>query len=182
MLSIATGTLCGWQAALAELAKPLVERMKFLVLQSKVIHTDDTSIKMLQPGRGTTRTCKFWPYLGDWLHPYAVYDFTLNRERDGPAKFLEDYRGYLRRTRIPVTIVSTRALRLLKLPVGFTRVVTGIKQSTTSRFVPTRHWDSSRACRRSKRSFWKLIRQRTWQAGATLPPWRLVANSTPCRS
>ena len=80
---------------LAILVTPLVERMKFLLLQSKVIHTDDTSIKMLQPGRGTTRTCKFWPYLGDWLHPYAVYDFTLSRERDGPQKFLAGFSGYL---------------------------------------------------------------------------------------
>ncbi len=94
-MTIRRSTLCGWQAALAELSQPLVDRMKFLVLQSKVIHTDDTSIKMLEPGRGTTRTCKFWPYLGDWLHPYAVYDFTLSRERDGPAKFLHGFRGYL---------------------------------------------------------------------------------------
>ena len=94
-MTIRRSTLCGWQAALAALAAPLVARMKFLVLLSQVIHTDDTSIKMLEPGRGTTRTCKFWPYLGDWLHPYAVYDFTLTRERDGPAKFLAGYRGYL---------------------------------------------------------------------------------------
>jgi transposase len=94
-MTIRRSTLCGWQAALAELARPLVGRMKFLVLQSKVIHTDDTSIKMLEPGRGMTRTCKFWPYLGDWLHPYAVYDFTLSRERDGPARFLNGFRGYL---------------------------------------------------------------------------------------
>ncbi|HYW81358.1 MAG TPA: IS66 family transposase [Thermoguttaceae bacterium] len=94
-MTIRRSTLCGWQAALAELAKPLVGRMKFLLLQSKAIHTDDTSIKMLEPGRGVTRTCKFWPYLGDWLHPYAVYDFTLSRERDGPARFLDGFRGYL---------------------------------------------------------------------------------------
>jgi transposase len=92
---IRRSTLCGWQAALAELGQPLVDRMKHLVLQSKVIHTDDTSIKMLEPGRGTTRTCKFWPYLGDWLHPYAMYDFTLSRERDGPAQFLAGFAGYL---------------------------------------------------------------------------------------
>jgi transposase len=94
-MTIRRSTLCGWQAALAELALPLVLRMKFLILQSQVIHTDDTSIKMLQPGRGTTQTAKFWPYLGDWLHPYAVYDFTLTRERDGPQKFLEGFKGYL---------------------------------------------------------------------------------------
>jgi len=94
-MSIRRSTLCGWQVALAELARPLVMRMKFLLLQSKVIHTDDTSIKMLQPGVGTTQTAKFWPYLGDWQHPYAVYDFTLTRERDGPIKFLGGYCGYL---------------------------------------------------------------------------------------
>jgi transposase len=93
--TIRRSTLCGWLLALSSLATPLVMRMKHLVLQSKVIHTDDTSIKMLEPGAGVTRTCKFWPYLGDWLHPYAVYDFTLNRERDGPQKFLEGYQGYL---------------------------------------------------------------------------------------
>ena len=93
--TIRRSTLCGWQAALATLSLAFVLRMKHLVLQSKVIHTDDTSIKMLEPGSGRTRTCKFWPYLGDWLHPYAVYDFTLSRERDGPQKFLEGFEGYL---------------------------------------------------------------------------------------
>ena len=93
--TIRRSTLCNWQAQLAVLATTLVMRMKHLVLQSKVIHTDDTSIKMLSPGRGTTQTCKFWPYLGDWLHPYAVYDFTLTRERDGPQTFLTGFQGYL---------------------------------------------------------------------------------------
>lgn len=94
-MDIRRSTLCDWLSQLAELATPLVMRMKHLVLQSKVIHTDDTSIKMLMPGTGTTLTAKFWPYLGDWLHPYAVYDFTTSRERDGPRDFLSDYEGYL---------------------------------------------------------------------------------------
>lgn len=94
-MTIRRSTLCGWQAALACLSLALVLRMKYLVLQSEVIHTDDTSIKMLQPGAGTTRAAKFWPYLGDWRHPYAVYDFTLSRKRDGPQKFLEGFQGYL---------------------------------------------------------------------------------------
>ncbi|MCC7085461.1 MAG: transposase [Pirellulales bacterium] len=50
---------------------------------------------MIEPGRGTTRTCKFWPYLGDWLHPYAVYDFTFSLERDEPEHFLAGFKGYL---------------------------------------------------------------------------------------
>lgn len=94
-ITLRRSTLCGWLQTLAELARPLVMRMKQLVLQSEVIHTDDTSIKMLQPGIGIAQTAKFWPYLGDWLHPYAVYDFTVNRERDGPLEFLDGYTGYL---------------------------------------------------------------------------------------
>lgn len=92
---IRRSTLCGWLIALAALSRPLVMRMKHLVLDSKVIHTDDTSIKMLQPGAGIAQEAKFWPYLGDWLHPYAVYDFTLDRKRNGPMTFLEGFNGYL---------------------------------------------------------------------------------------
>lgn len=88
-------TMCGWLQSLALLSMPLVMRMKHLVLQSKVIHTDDTKIKMLDPGAGKCREAKFWPYLGDWLHPYAVYDFTIDRSRDGPTRFLSGYAGYL---------------------------------------------------------------------------------------
>jgi transposase len=92
---IRRSTLCGWLITLAALSRPLVMRMKHLVLESKVIHTDDTSIKMLQPGAGIAQEAKFWPYLGDWLHPYAVYDFTIDRKRDGPLKFLIGFNGYL---------------------------------------------------------------------------------------
>jgi transposase len=93
--TIRRSTLCGWLQALAGLSVPLVDRMKYLVLQSKVIHTDDTKIKMLQPGAGIAKEAKFWPYLGDWLHPYAVYDFTIDRSRAGPMSFLEGFEGYL---------------------------------------------------------------------------------------
>lgn len=92
---IRRSTLCGWLQALAELSLPLVMRMKHLVLRSSVIHTDDTKIKMLVPGTGVAQEAKFWPYLGDWLHPYAVYDFTIDRTRDGPVDFLSGYKGYL---------------------------------------------------------------------------------------
>jgi len=91
--TIRRSTQCSWQAELAVLASALVMRMKFLVLQSRVIHTDDTSIKLLEGG--PAQTAKFWPYLGDWEHPYVVFDFTRTRERDGPVNFLQGYNGYL---------------------------------------------------------------------------------------
>lgn len=90
---IRRSTICEWLFQLASLAEPLVMRMKHLLLQSKVIHTDDTKIKMIEAR--ICREAKFWPYQGDWLHPYVVFDFTLDRSRHGPQKFLERYEGYL---------------------------------------------------------------------------------------
>jgi transposase len=92
-VTIRRSTLCDWMAAAAELARPLWELMRQKVLQSRVIHTDDTTVKMLAPGK--TKTCRFWVYLGDPQHPYSVFDFTESRSRDGPAKFLEGFSGYL---------------------------------------------------------------------------------------
>ena len=45
-----------------------------------------------EPGSSKAR---FWVCIGDALHPYSVYDFTMSRSRDGPAAFLKDYRGFL---------------------------------------------------------------------------------------
>ena len=91
--TIRRSTICNWLYQLGLLAEPLVKRMKHLVLRSKVIHTDDTKIKMLEPG--ICREAKFWPYHGDWLHNYVVFDFTLDRKRFGPQRFLESFEGYL---------------------------------------------------------------------------------------
>ena len=40
-------------------------------------------------------TARFRVYLGDAAHPYNVFDFTVNRKRDGAQQFLANYRGYL---------------------------------------------------------------------------------------
>ena len=92
---IRRSTLCDWIASAADLAKPLWERMWELVLQSHVIHTDDTTVKMLDPRLGKARTCRFWVYIGDAAHPYSLFDFTESRSRDGPARFLAGFQGYL---------------------------------------------------------------------------------------
>jgi transposase len=88
-------TLCDWIAAAADLVEPLYQRMCKLVLESRIIWTDDTPVKLLDPVLGRARTARFWTYLGDRRHPYTVYDFTDSRARDGPRSFLKDFRGYL---------------------------------------------------------------------------------------
>lgn len=88
-------TLCGWIAAAADLAAPLYERLCALVRQSRLIHTDDTSVKLLDGLSTQARTARFWAYIGDRRHPYTAYHFTDSRKRDGPVEFLAGFAGYL---------------------------------------------------------------------------------------
>jgi len=94
-IQLSRSTLCGWAAQGAALLEPLVRLMVRLVLQSKVIHTDDTPVKVLDPTLGRTRLGRFWVYLGDKLHPYTVFTYTPSRSRDGPREFLKGWSGYL---------------------------------------------------------------------------------------
>ncbi len=88
-------TLCGWMAQSARLLEPLYERLKQYVLDSKVVGTDDTPIKVLDRKLPQAKKGRIWPYVGDRDHVAAVYDYTATRERAGPEQFLKNYRGYL---------------------------------------------------------------------------------------
>ena len=88
-------TLCDWVAAASDLLAPLYRLMVQRVLKSKVIHTDDTTVKLLDPEHEKSITARFWAYLGDLQNPYVVYDFTDSRRRDGPQNFLKGFAGYL---------------------------------------------------------------------------------------
>jgi transposase len=88
-------TMSDWMRQCAELVSPLVERMKELVLSSKVVQTDDTPVPVLDPELPRTRTGRIWTYVGDNGHPYTVYDYTATRSRDGPEEFLKPFRGFL---------------------------------------------------------------------------------------
>ena len=88
-------TMGGWMGQCADLLSPLYQSLKDCALQSKVVGTDDTGVKVLDPKLPFARTGRFWPYLGDKEHPVIVYDYTPTRERAGPEEFLKDYRGYL---------------------------------------------------------------------------------------
>jgi transposase len=94
-VEISRKTMGGWLPAVAALFDPLYQAAKKVLFESKVIGTDDTGVKVLDPKLKFARTGRIWPYLGDGQHPVVLLDYTPTRGRDGPAKFLEGYRGYL---------------------------------------------------------------------------------------
>jgi transposase len=98
---IARSTSCGWMGRLAELLTPVYVLMIQRAVASKVLHTDDTPLPVQEKGRGKTRLGRVWVYVGDQNHPYTVYDYTVSRSRDGPAKFLASFSGYLQADAYP---------------------------------------------------------------------------------
>jgi len=92
---ISRQTMDGWWLRTAEFLEPLHALAAQVVLASHVIHTDDTPVKIRDAHRKLKHTGRFWPYVGDPLHPLTVFDYTPTHQRDGPAAFLKDYRGYL---------------------------------------------------------------------------------------
>jgi transposase len=89
-------TTCGWMAVSAELLAPICQAMLRRVLQSRVIQTDDTPVKVQDPSTGTMSTGRLWTYLGDWSAPFIVYDYTPDRSAEGPQRILADFRaGFL---------------------------------------------------------------------------------------
>ena len=94
-VEIRRSTIYDWLSAVADLAQPLYDLMKQRALASKVIHTDDTQVKLIDTTIGGTRLARFWAYIGDRDYPYEVYDFTESRGRAGPQEFLKDFNGYL---------------------------------------------------------------------------------------
>jgi transposase len=94
-IDLSRSTLCDWMAAAARLLLPVAELLKERVLESRVIHTDDTPVPVLDGSRASTRQARLWVYLGDRDQPYTVYDYTPTHARDGPVQFLGEFHGYL---------------------------------------------------------------------------------------
>lgn len=94
-LDLSRKTLCDWVLESAHVLRPLVAAMKERVLESKVLHTDDTPVHVQdKKKKRATRKAYLWPYVGDAGHPYTIFDYTPTRSRAGPETFLEDFKGH----------------------------------------------------------------------------------------
>jgi transposase len=71
------------------------------VLASPLVFADDTTLPVLDPGRGRTKTGRLWCYAVDnrpWQgpgHPAAAYVYSEDRKAAHPATHLKDFHGLL---------------------------------------------------------------------------------------
>ena len=93
-VTIADSTLGSWLSGASELLRPLYDLMHTRLLLSRVIHGDDTGVKLRVPGCNRTKKAHLWVCIGDADYPYVLFDFTTNHTAEGPTRFLAGYKGY----------------------------------------------------------------------------------------
>lgn len=93
-VAIAPATLGDWLFGASELLRPLYELMHTRLLLSRVIHGDDTGVKLRVPGSDRTKKAHLWVCIGDADYPYVLFDFTADHTAEGPTRFLAGYKGY----------------------------------------------------------------------------------------
>ena len=90
-----------WMGHLAWWIDPIAEMIARHVMASPVIHADDTPIKVLSPGRGSTITGRFWNYVVDerpWggtRAPAANFRYSPDRKGVQPQEHLAAFSGFM---------------------------------------------------------------------------------------
>jgi len=76
---------------------PLYDLMKELLFTCGYLFTDDTTVNMLDPGNGKTKTTRIWIYssANPNAPPYQVYSFSPDRSHFYPTNFLKDFEGVI---------------------------------------------------------------------------------------
>ena len=94
-------TLCNWVGRACWWLAPLHELVLSTVLASPKVFADDTTLPVLDPGRGRTKTGRLWCYAVDnrpWCgpgHPAAAYVYSENRKGEHPQAHLRGFRDLL---------------------------------------------------------------------------------------
>ncbi len=100
-ISLDRSTLSNWVGTACWWLTPLYELVVATVLSSPKIFADDTSLPVLDPGRGRTKTGYLWCYAVDdrpWqgpTHPAVAYIYADDRRNARPAEHLARFGGVL---------------------------------------------------------------------------------------
>jgi transposase len=100
-IDLERSTLADWIAGITRLVTPLAELIGRYVIAATKLHADDTTVPVLDPGRGKTKTGRLWVYVrddrpaGSAEAPAAFYGYTPTREGAHPRAHLKHFRGTL---------------------------------------------------------------------------------------
>ena len=83
-------TLSSWGGAGGASLEPLYDAHKGFILGAPVLHVDETTVPLLDPGKGKTKTAYIWAYARSELdaQPGVIYEFCTGRGAQFPLAFL----------------------------------------------------------------------------------------------
>jgi transposase len=94
-------TLADWVGQCARLLRPLVDAIGAHVMAAERVHADDTTVPVLDPGRGRTKTGRLWCYVRDdrpfagEAAPAVLYRYSPDRKGEHPRAHLASFHGIL---------------------------------------------------------------------------------------
>jgi transposase len=100
-LELERSTLCDWVGQAAWLLAPVVAAIRAHIFAADKIHGDDTTVPVLAPGLGRTKTGRLWVYVRDdrpfcgTAPPAAAYFYSPDRGAVHPASHLVNFTGLL---------------------------------------------------------------------------------------
>jgi transposase len=100
-ITLDRSTLSSWVGRACWWLKPLYELVLGTVLSSDKMFADETTLPVLEPGRGRTKTGRLWCYAVDdrpWAgssHPAAAYVYSEDRRGEHPSAHLAAFSGIL---------------------------------------------------------------------------------------
>tara|TARA_B110000503_G_C7149263_1_gene414393 strand:- start:376 stop:1971 length:1596 start_codon:yes stop_codon:yes gene_type:complete len=98
-IDLSRSTMASWAGQCSSLLESLVQEIRKSIFASSHIHGDDTTVKVLAPGLGKTKTGRIWTYVrdgrkyGDKTPPAACYFYSPDRKGIRPEKHLKDFAG-----------------------------------------------------------------------------------------
>ena len=106
-ITLDRSTLSAWVGRACWWLTPLYELVLGTVLSSDKVFADETTLPVLDPGRGKTKTGQLWCYAVDdrpWAgptHPAVAYVYCEDRRGEHPTAHLAAFRGTCRSMAMP---------------------------------------------------------------------------------
>ena len=94
-IPINRSSMCRWLKEVADILHPIVKRMSQLILNSRVLQSDATTLPVIKKGLGKTHKGCIWVYRGDADHSYVFYDYSDTERSIYPEEILKGYTGIL---------------------------------------------------------------------------------------
>jgi len=94
-------TLADWVGQMANLLEPLAEAIGKYVRTGQTLHADDTTVPVLDPGNGKTKTGRLWALVrderpfGSITPPAVFYRYSPDRKGEHAEALLKGCAGYL---------------------------------------------------------------------------------------